>query len=394
MTKATEVEGGVITPDGMFIAYPKNISPPAPPKTEELIEFPELENMWTKFDDEETIAAKMDALGIDRSFLAGLDANPWSPEAFEQELAELREDIGPPQPGDEDYVSPLNAYNPNDMMEDYYFGDPHGKGSLVESLPGTSADMFYKVKRNTERRVFYIDVGSEPSERVKEYLERIKYEIRVKRFDRKQQLKDRVVHEVLHRRPEASVEQVRANADVLVNSSWTIELSQDLANPYMGLDLMTEVADMLTEELLATLDAFAADKRQPAEPTERQVWINPETNIMCEWRSGQWVELYQMGPPPEPKISSELIAMVRRIIPQTIAHEICGVQPMTEPTGLIFSLKPKYELEDVPVAEEVALPHKPVSKAVITVYNPRNEKNTPRSLPPGCFDVGNGKIPL
>ena len=37
-----------------------------------------------------------------------------------------------------------------------------------------------------------------------------------------------------------------------------------------------------------------------------------------------------------------LISLVRRAMPQMIAYDICGVQPMTGPTGLIFAMKSKY----------------------------------------------------
>lgn len=37
-----------------------------------------------------------------------------------------------------------------------------------------------------------------------------------------------------------------------------------------------------------------------------------------------------------------LISLVRRSAPQNIAFDICGVQPMTQPTGLIFAMKAKY----------------------------------------------------
>ena len=40
-----------------------------------------------------------------------------------------------------------------------------------------------------------------------------------------------------------------------------------------------------------------------------------------------------------------LIAMVRRSAPQLIAYDICGVQPMTQPTGLIFAMKSKYSTQ-------------------------------------------------
>lgn len=37
-----------------------------------------------------------------------------------------------------------------------------------------------------------------------------------------------------------------------------------------------------------------------------------------------------------------MISLVRRSVPKLIAFDICGVQPMTGPTGLIFALKSKY----------------------------------------------------
>jgi len=40
-----------------------------------------------------------------------------------------------------------------------------------------------------------------------------------------------------------------------------------------------------------------------------------------------------------------LIAMVRRSAPQMIAYDICGVQPMTQPTGLIFAMKSRYSTQ-------------------------------------------------
>ena len=37
-----------------------------------------------------------------------------------------------------------------------------------------------------------------------------------------------------------------------------------------------------------------------------------------------------------------LISLVRRAMPNLIAYDICGVQPMTGPTGLIFALRSRY----------------------------------------------------
>lgn len=37
-----------------------------------------------------------------------------------------------------------------------------------------------------------------------------------------------------------------------------------------------------------------------------------------------------------------LISLVRRSTPQLMAYDVCGVQPMTQPTGLIFAMKSRY----------------------------------------------------
>ena len=37
-----------------------------------------------------------------------------------------------------------------------------------------------------------------------------------------------------------------------------------------------------------------------------------------------------------------LIALVRRAMPQLMAYDVCGVQPMSMPTGLIFAMKARY----------------------------------------------------
>jgi len=42
------------------------------------------------------------------------------------------------------------------------------------------------------------------------------------------------------------------------------------------------------------------------------------------------------------KFDPVLISLVRRAMPQMIAYDVCGVQPMTQPTGLIFAMKSRY----------------------------------------------------
>jgi len=41
-----------------------------------------------------------------------------------------------------------------------------------------------------------------------------------------------------------------------------------------------------------------------------------------------------------------LISLVRRAMPNLMAYDVCGVQPMNAPTGLIFAMKAKYKTQD------------------------------------------------
>ena len=47
-----------------------------------------------------------------------------------------------------------------------------------------------------------------------------------------------------------------------------------------------------------------------------------------------------------------LISLVRRAMPNLVAYDICGVQPMTGPTGLIFAMKARYN--DYPSGNRLA----------------------------------------
>ncbi len=45
-----------------------------------------------------------------------------------------------------------------------------------------------------------------------------------------------------------------------------------------------------------------------------------------------------------------LISLIRRAMPNLVAYDICGVQPMSGPTGLIFAMKAHYETKSGPEA--------------------------------------------
>ena len=44
----------------------------------------------------------------------------------------------------------------------------------------------------------------------------------------------------------------------------------------------------------------------------------------------------------QPIYDQVLVSLVRRAMPNIIAYDLCGVQPMSGPTGLIFGLRAKY----------------------------------------------------
>lgn len=48
-----------------------------------------------------------------------------------------------------------------------------------------------------------------------------------------------------------------------------------------------------------------------------------------------------------PEYDPVLISLVRRAAPNLIAHEICGVQPMTGPTGLLYALGYKFKEDEL-----------------------------------------------
>lgn len=51
------------------------------------------------------------------------------------------------------------------------------------------------------------------------------------------------------------------------------------------------------------------------------------------------------------KFDPVLISMVRRAAPQMIAYDVCGVQPLRQPTGLIFALRSRYGNQSGPEAQ-------------------------------------------
>ena len=98
-----------------------------------------------------------------------------------------------------------------------------------------------------------------------------------------------------------------------------------------------------------------------------------------------------------------LISLVRRAMPNLMAYDVCGVQPMSGPTGLIFAMRSRYENQ----GGEEALFNEPdtgfsaAHDATQGAYTPRtgagvggdSEGNNPSLLndsSPGTYEVGRG----
>ena len=98
-----------------------------------------------------------------------------------------------------------------------------------------------------------------------------------------------------------------------------------------------------------------------------------------------------------------LISLIRRSMPNLVAYDICGVQPMSGPTGLIFAMRSRYENQ----GGEEALFNEPdtgfsaAHDATAGAYTPRtgagvggdSEGNNPALLndaSPGTYEKAQG----
>ena len=77
-----------------------------------------------------------------------------------------------------------------------------------------------------------------------------------------------------------------------------------------------------------------------------QILENTENALREDMQNGVSQQLLGESPTNVAGIVSNfdpvLISLVRRSMPNLIAYDICGVQPMTGPTGLIFAMRSKY----------------------------------------------------
>jgi hypothetical protein len=65
-------------------------------------------------------------------------------------------------------------------------------------------------------------------------------------------------------------------------------------------------------------------------------------SMLQEATPGNQTQAYPTDGTGLSKFDPVLISMVRRAAPQMLAYDICGVQPLRQPTGLIFALRSRY----------------------------------------------------
>ena len=73
-----------------------------------------------------------------------------------------------------------------------------------------------------------------------------------------------------------------------------------------------------------------------------------------------------------------MISLIRRAMPNLVAYDICGVQPMSGPTGLIFAMKSHYQDKDAALrAGKEALYNEPDVNFSASTKGPGAYDNTP-----------------
>jgi hypothetical protein len=85
-----------------------------------------------------------------------------------------------------------------------------------------------------------------------------------------------------------------------------------------------------------------------------------------------------------------LISLVRRSLPNLIAYDICGVQPMTGPTGMIFAMRSMYGTDRTPSSGSEAFYNEANtahSGASATVQQALGLKSATSDRPYGVFDA-------
>jgi len=117
--------------------------------------------------------------------------------------------------------------------------------------------------------------------------------------------------------------------------------------------------DMLAEEVQKKWKAILEHEDLPAIKDANRRWVVAQLLENSERELGQYTDKSQFLTESQPTnsmgLSSStpgtgnidtfdpvLISLIRRAMPNLIAYDLCGVQPMTGPTGLIFAMRSRY----------------------------------------------------
>ena len=124
----------------------------------------------------------------------------------------------------------------------------------------------------------------------------------------------------------------------------------------------------VTAVLLENQEKFIREERGML----NEVAINSAGAIGANALSGSGLDTKQGG---LAGFDPVLISLIRRAMPNLVAYDICGVQPMSGPTGLIFAMKAHYENRTGPEAlyNEPDSNFSAGSDASKGAYNPAND---------------------
>ena len=101
------------------------------------------------------------------------------------------------------------------------------------------------------------------------------------------------------------------------------------------------MSDVLFENWDQTKEALLEGLKPSQKEIVGPLLENQKKYLLSESAAAGSIEAHDIA-----NFRKTLLPMIRRIIPGTIATELVGVQPMSGPVGLVYTLRYKYE-EDV-----------------------------------------------
>ena len=96
--------------------------------------------------------------------------------------------------------------------------------------------------------------------------------------------------------------------------------------------------EILNENWDATKEALLSDLKSSQKEVVGPLLENTRQHIIRETAAAGSIQAHDIA-----NFRKTLLPMIRRIIPGTIATELVGVQPMSGPVGLVYTLRYKYE---------------------------------------------------